>query len=103
MRNAIARYFDDANLRNIIDLIQAQVIYPTSHNMYHSVIILSLKLLNCCGINGPNDWQSNPYFNCSSRAFQRCSVPFSCCVMVSSCSVVIYIYMLFFFSFFFSF
>lgn len=62
VRNAIARYFDDANLRNIIDLIQAQ-------------------LLNCCGINGPNDWQSNPYFNCSSRAFQRCSVPFSCCVM----------------------
>lgn len=58
----IVNYYNDINLRNIVDLIQGQ-------------------LFQCCGITSPNDWQANAYFNCSSPAFQRCSVPFSCCML----------------------
>lgn len=60
--NAIAHYFEDPDLRDLINLIQS-------------------NLLHCCGVRSPGDWESNPYFNCSSEAFQRCSVPFSCCIL----------------------
>ncbi|XP_064401853.1 tetraspanin-33-like [Halichondria panicea] len=60
LENYIVNYYNDVNLRNLVDRIQGQ-------------------LLLCCGVTGPNDWQANAYFNCSSPAFQRCSVPFSCC------------------------
>lgn len=57
---AISNYFDDVNLRNLIDFIQAD-------------------LFRCCGVTSPRDWERNVYFDCNSMAFQRCSVPFSCC------------------------
>ena len=38
-----------------------------------------LQLFQCCGFDGPNDWDRNDYFNCSGPALQSCGVPFSCC------------------------
>ncbi|CAH2243609.1 jg5130 [Pararge aegeria aegeria] len=38
--------------------------------------------LQCCGVEGPRDWDRNAYFNCSSGAVgsrEACGVPFSCC------------------------
>lgn len=55
----IVMYYDDADLQDIIDFTQ--------------------QYFECCGAEGPDDWQLNIYFNCSSIAYQRCSVPFSCC------------------------
>ena len=50
------------------------------------VIILTMSYwyfqLQCCGIEGPKDWDRNIYFNCSSAEVgsrEACGVPFSCC------------------------
>jgi len=65
----IDRYRDDPDLQNMIDLAQST--------------------LECCGGDGPNDWQANIYFNCTSkvlvngieyRPVESCGVPFSCCI-----------------------
>ncbi|CAG5110210.1 Oidioi.mRNA.OKI2018_I69.chr2.g4635.t1.cds [Oikopleura dioica] len=65
----ITKYRDDPDLQNIIDFGQQK--------------------LECCGgVQGPQDWESNIYFNCSSsielngiayRPVESCGVPFSCC------------------------
>jgi hypothetical protein len=64
LREGIEQYYDDPDKASIVDQLQSQ-------------------LIGCCGVEDPNDWQANPYFNCSSQAAQRCSVPYSCCVLVS--------------------
>lgn len=59
----IIHYREDPDQQNLIDWIQED-------------------WLQCCGIEGPKDWDSNNYFNCSSRAVgsrEACGVPFSCC------------------------
>jgi len=59
----IVHYRDDADQQNLIDWIQE-------------------GWLECCGINGPHDWNKNVYFNCSSTSVgsrEACGVPFSCC------------------------
>lgn len=65
----ITNYYDDVDLQNIIDSLQTT--------------------FNCCGVVEPSDWEENIYFNCSSIAFQRCSVPFSCCNPEEGSNVVI--------------
>ncbi|XP_065896761.1 tetraspanin-33-like [Dysidea avara] len=61
LEELIVEYRNNPDLQNLIDDIQSD-------------------LLECCGIDGPDDWQLNPYFNCSSPSLQACSVPFSCCL-----------------------
>ncbi|XP_023338291.1 tetraspanin-5 isoform X1 [Eurytemora carolleeae] len=59
----IVHYRDDPDQQNLIDWIQE-------------------GWLECCGIEGPQDWDKNIYFNCSSAAVgsrEACGVPFSCC------------------------
>jgi len=58
---AIEDYRDDINRQNIIDWFQ--------------------ETFECCGVGDERwrAWESNPYFNCSSPAFEACSVPYSCC------------------------
>lgn len=33
----------------------------------------------CCGADSVSDWDTNPFFNCSTSGRLRCSVPVSCC------------------------
>ncbi|XP_015117507.1 tetraspanin-17 isoform X1 [Diachasma alloeum] len=59
----IIHYRDDPDQQNLIDWIQED-------------------WLQCCGIEGPKDWDRNNYFNCSSieiGSSEACGVPFSCC------------------------
>jgi len=59
----IVHYRDDPDQQNLIDWIQE-------------------GWLQCCGIEGPKDWDRNVYFNCSSAdvgSREACGVPFSCC------------------------
>ncbi|RWS18277.1 tetraspanin-17-like isoform X2, partial [Leptotrombidium deliense] len=59
----IVYYRDDPDRQNLVDWIQEQ-------------------WLECCGIEGPKDWDMNIYFNCSSATAgsrEACGVPFSCC------------------------
>ncbi|XP_073823062.1 tetraspanin 26A isoform X1 [Musca autumnalis] len=63
LRAFIIHYREDPDQQNLIDWIQED-------------------WLQCCGIEGPKDWDSNNYFNCSSSAIgsrEACGVPFSCC------------------------
>ncbi|KAI9576486.1 hypothetical protein GQX74_009543 [Glossina fuscipes] len=63
LRAFIIHYREDPDQQNLIDWIQED-------------------WLQCCGIEGPKDWDSNNYFNCSSGAIgsrEACGVPFSCC------------------------
>ncbi|XP_011332950.1 tetraspanin-5 isoform X3 [Ooceraea biroi] len=59
----IIHYREDPDQQNLIDWIQED-------------------WLQCCGIEGPKDWDRNNYFNCSSSDIgsrEACGVPFSCC------------------------
>ncbi|XP_004930557.1 tetraspanin-5 isoform X2 [Bombyx mori] len=59
----IVHYREDPDQQNMIDWIQEE-------------------WLQCCGVEGPKDWDRNAYFNCSSGAAgarEACGVPFSCC------------------------
>uniref|UniRef100_A0A6B2FBU3 Tetraspanin n=1 Tax=Bothriechis nubestris TaxID=1766655 RepID=A0A6B2FBU3_9SAUR len=69
-KNNIKAYRDDIDLQNLIDSLQ--------------------KLNQCCGAQGPNDWNLNIYFNCSSvsKSRERCGVPFSCCIQDPAQNVV---------------
>ncbi len=59
----IQSYRDDPDLQNMIDWIQRH-------------------WLHCCGVNNYRNWESNIYFNCSSKivgSIEACGVPASCC------------------------
>ncbi|CAF3608583.1 unnamed protein product [Rotaria socialis] len=59
----IQSYRDDPDLNNMIDWIQR-------------------SWLHCCGVNHYRNWESNIYFNCSSKSvgsIEACGVPASCC------------------------
>lgn len=49
---------------------------------------------HCCGAQGPDDWDFNIYFNCSSesKSREKCGVPFSCCIPdpAVSCFLALY-------------
>lgn len=66
LKEAIIRYRDDDDLRDMIDTIQRE--------------------FQCCGVSnndlGYRDWQQNIYFNCSRQnpSVERCGVPHSCCI-----------------------
>ncbi|XP_055018727.1 tetraspanin-14 isoform X2 [Boleophthalmus pectinirostris] len=69
MKN-IRAYRDDIDLQNLIDSLQTSTW--------------------CCGAQGPDDWEQNPYFSCNSTnaSRERCGVPFSCCVLDPAESVL---------------
>lgn len=62
LNRGIELYYNDTSVRGVVNLIQRDFV-------------------RCCGVTSPDDWQANIYFNCSSIAFQRCSVPPSCCMI----------------------
>lgn len=58
----ITNYYEDETFRLVYDTLQ--------------------RNYQCCGINNYKDWDSNPYFNCSSATSTsavKCLVPSSCC------------------------
>ena len=82
----IVHYRDDPDQQNLIDWIQEgwvlifkNIFILEKRNFNECILILQLQ---CCGIEGPKDWDRNIYFNCSSAEVgsrEACGVPFSCC------------------------
>lgn len=70
LKHIIVNYREDLDLQNLIDWVQAD-------------------WLSCCGVEGPNDWDFNMYFNCSAKTTEKCGVPFSCCKPVLGDEVLI--------------
>ncbi|XP_069048519.1 tetraspanin-33 isoform X1 [Lepisosteus oculatus] len=70
INNAIVHYRDDLDLQNLIDYGQ--------------------KEFSCCGAVSYKDWSQNLYFNCTPEnpSRERCSVPFSCCLMSEDEAVI---------------
>ncbi|CDQ97564.1 unnamed protein product, partial [Oncorhynchus mykiss] len=70
INNAIVHYRDDIDLQNLIDFGQ--------------------KEFSCCGGVTYTDWSQNMYFNCTTdnRSRERCSVPFSCCLLSKDEAVI---------------
>ncbi|XP_050815066.1 tetraspanin-14 isoform X1 [Gopherus flavomarginatus] len=91
--NNIKSYRDDIDLQNLIDSLQ-KIELDGSYNLnrYYglgqwfsncrSQPSTGLWNNHCCGAQGPDDWDLNIYFNCSteSKSREKCGVPFSCCV-----------------------
>ncbi|XP_033471196.1 tetraspanin-33 isoform X3 [Epinephelus lanceolatus] len=71
INNAIVHYREDLDLQNLIDFGQ--------------------KEFGCCGGVTYTDWSQNMYFKCEkdNPSRERCSVPFSCCIMTKDKQVVI--------------
>ncbi|XP_034529409.1 tetraspanin-33 isoform X1 [Notolabrus celidotus] len=63
INNSIVHYRDDLDLQNLIDFGQ--------------------KEFGCCGGVTYTDWSQNMYFKCDkdNPSRERCSVPFSCCIL----------------------
>ena len=65
--------------------------------MMHGNMNVKFKIilqLQCCGIEGPKDWDRNNYFNCSSRdvgSREACGVPFSCCKRKPNVSILLFV------------
>lgn len=70
INNAIVHYRDDLDLQNLIDFGQ--------------------KEFDCCGAVAYTDWSQNMYFSCEAKnpSRERCSVPFSCCIMTKDKEVI---------------
>uniref|UniRef100_A0AAY5K0T9 Tetraspanin n=1 Tax=Esox lucius TaxID=8010 RepID=A0AAY5K0T9_ESOLU len=70
INKAIVHYRDDIDLQNLIDFGQ--------------------KEFSCCGGIAYTEWTKNQYFNCTpdNPSQERCSVPFSCCLLSKVESVV---------------
>lgn len=68
--NAIIHYRDDIDLQNLIDYGQRE--------------------FGCCGGVTYTDWTQNMYFNCKTEnpSRERCSVPFSCCIISKDKEVI---------------
>lgn len=61
LNSAIKNYWDDENIRNVVDNLQSD--------------------FECCGSLYIDDWDSNPYFSCKNVEDHRsCGVPWSCCL-----------------------
>ncbi|XP_077441148.1 tetraspanin-33 isoform X2 [Vanacampus margaritifer] len=70
MMKAVVGYREDRDLENAIDFVQ--------------------KKLQCCGVEGYEDWSRNAYFRCSddNPSLEACGVPFSCCVVPGNQTVL---------------
>ncbi|KAG7495841.1 tetraspanin-33 isoform X2 [Solea senegalensis] len=70
INNAIVHYRDDIDLQNLIDFGQME--------------------FGCCGGVTYTDWSQNMYFSCKENnpSRERCSVPFSCCIISKDKEVV---------------
>ncbi|XP_031714630.1 tetraspanin-33 [Anarrhichthys ocellatus] len=70
INNAVVHYREDIDLQNLIDYGQ--------------------KEFGCCGGVTYTDWSQNMYFNCNlvNPSRERCSVPFSCCILSKDKEVI---------------
>lgn len=70
INKAITHYRDDIDLQNLIDFGQIE--------------------FGCCGAVTYTDWSKNMYFSCDRKnpSRERCSVPFSCCIVTKEKVVI---------------
>ncbi|KAL5497327.1 hypothetical protein EMCRGX_G013786 [Ephydatia muelleri] len=77
----IDEYYQDVDTQNIVDLLQST--FQCCGSVGLAVVNQTTRL------PAPHSWEANPYFNCSSPAYQKCSVPYSCCLPPSGNSTAV--------------
>nr|XP_046235106.1 tetraspanin-33 isoform X2 [Scatophagus argus] len=82
--------FADKARNKVTEMINDAIIYYREDIDLQNLIDFGQREFSCCGGVTYTDWSQNMYFNCNkdNPSRERCSVPFSCCLISTDKMVI---------------